>query len=55
MVVEGVEAVNGAYVLVQKFGIEAPIITEMYDIIHNGKSAEEAVANLMNRSKKKEF
>ena len=55
MVVEGIEAVNGAYVLVQKFGIEAPIITEMYDIIHNGKSAREAVDNLMTRDKKKEF
>lgn len=55
MVVEGVEAVNGAYVLVQKYHIDAPIITEMYDIIHNGKSAKEAVTSLMNRAKKKEF
>ena len=55
MVVEGVEAVNGAYILVQKYSIDAPIITEMYDIIHNGKSAKEAVEILMNRAKKKEF
>ena len=55
MVVEGIEAVNGAYVLVQKFNIEAPIITEMYDIIHNGKTAKEAVDNLMTRTMKKEF
>lgn len=55
MVVEGIEAVNGAYVLVEKYQIDAPIITEMYDIIHNGKAAKEAVISLMNRSKKKEF
>lgn len=55
MVVEGIEAVNGAYVLVEKYHIEAPIITEMYDIIHNGKSAKEAVTLLMNREKKNEF
>ena len=46
MVVEGIEAVNGAYVLVQKFGIEAPIITEMYDIIHNGKAADALAGTL---------
>ena len=55
MVVEGIEAVNGAYVLVKKYNIDAPIIIEMYDIIHNDKSAKEAVENLMKRSKKKEF
>ena len=55
MVVEGIEAVNGAYVLVQKFDIDAPIISEMYDIIHNGKSAKDAVDSLMKRAKKKEF
>ena len=55
MVVEGIEAVNGAYVLVEKYGIDAPIISEMYDIIHNGKSAKDAVDSLMKRGKKKEF
>lgn len=55
MVVEGIEAVNGAYALVQKYNIDAPIIKEMYEIIHDGKSAREAVKSLMNREKKKEF
>lgn len=55
MVVEGIEAVNGAYALVKKYNIEAPIITEMYDIIHNGKSAKEAVSSLMSREMKSEF
>ena len=55
MVVEGIEAVNGAYALVQKYNIDAPIITEMYDILHNDKSPKDAVANLMNRGKRKEF
>ena len=55
MVVEGVNAVEGAYVLVKKYDIYAPIITEIYDILHNGKSVKEATLNLMTRGKKTEF
>lgn len=55
MVVEGVNAVEGAYVLVKKYDIYAPIITEIYDILHNGKSVQEATLNLMTRGKKTEF
>lgn len=55
MVVEGIEAVNAAHELIEKYQINAPIITEMYNIIHNGKSAEEAVVSLMGRSMKSEF
>ncbi len=55
MVVEGIEAVNGAYILAQKYHIQTPIISEMYAIIHDGKSPKEAVSALMNRAKKKEF
>ena len=55
MVVEGVYAVDGAYALARKYSVGTPIIDEMYDIIHNGKSPLEATANLMNRGKKTEF
>ncbi len=55
MVVEGVYAVDGAYILAQKYKVNTPIINEMYDIIHNGKSAIEATSNLMNREKTTEF
>lgn len=55
MVVEGINAIEGAYILVQKHNIYAPIITEVYDLLHNGKSPKEATHNLMNKGKKTEF
>lgn len=55
MVVEGVNAVDGAYILAQKHSVSTPIINEMYDIIHNGKTPEEATNNLMTRGRKTEF
>lgn len=55
MVVEGIYAVDGAYALARKYSVGTPIIDEMYDIIHNGKTPEEATMNLMTRGKKTEF
>lgn len=55
MVVEGVNAIEGAYTLVKKYDVYAPIINEIYDVLHNGKSVKEATSNLMNRGKKTEF
>lgn len=55
MVVEGINAVEGAYILAQKHSVSTPIINEMYDIIHKGKTPEEATMNLMSRGKKTEF
>lgn len=55
MVVEGINAVDGAYILAQKHSVSTPIINEMYDIIHNGKTPQEATMNLMSRGKKTEF
>lgn len=55
MVVEGINAVEGAYILAQKYSVGTPIINEMYDIIHNGKTPQEATLNLMGRGKKTEF
>ncbi len=55
MVVEGINAVDGAYILAKKYSVSTPIINEIYDIIHNGKSPQEATNNLMTRGKKTEF
>lgn len=55
MVVEGVNAVEGAYILAQKYSVSTPIINEIYDIIHNKKTPQEATLNLMTRGKKTEF
>lgn len=55
MVVEGINAVEGAYILAQKHSVSTPIINEMYDIIHKGKTPQEATINLMSRGKKTEF
>ena len=55
MVVEGINAVEGAYILAQKHSVSTPFINEMYDIIHKGKTPEEATMNLMSRGKKTEF
>ena len=55
MVVEGISASDAAYELIKKYDINAPIITEMYNIIHSDKSPQDAVNDLMKREKKVEF
>ena len=55
MVVEGITASDAAYELTQKYDVYAPIIEEMYKIIHEDKDPKEAVASLMSRSKKLEM
>lgn len=55
MVVEGINAVDGAYVLARKYDVYTPIINEMYSIIHEGKSAQDATEALMTRGKKQEM
>lgn len=55
MVVEGIYAVDAAYALARKYHVYSPIIDEMYEIIHNGKSAKDATVALMTRDKKNEM
>jgi glycerol-3-phosphate dehydrogenase (NAD(P)+) len=55
MVVEGVNAVDGAYVLSKKYDVSTPVIDEIYEIVHNGKDPKEATISLMNRGKRTEF
>lgn len=55
MVVEGVPATKAAYHLAKKMGVEMPIVNAAYGILFEGKSAKDAVLNLMTRSKKHEM
>ena len=54
MVVEGVNAVIGAYTIARKYDLYTPIIDEMHAIITEGKDVKEAVKSLMTRNKKSE-
>ena len=55
MVVEGISASDAAYELVKKYDIKAPIIMQMYEIIHNDKDPKDAVKDLMKREKNYEL
>ena len=55
MVVEGVYATKEAYKLSKKHNVEMPITQEIYSILFEGKSAEDAVFDLMTRSKRDEI
>lgn len=54
MVVEGVYSAKAAYALSLKYKIDVPIITEVNNILFNGKDASLAVSDLMLRDKKLE-
>lgn len=54
MVVEGVYSAKAAKGLAEKFGVEMPIIEEVNKVLFEGKSASEAVIDLMLRDKKLE-
>lgn len=55
MVVEGISALEGAYAMVKKYDVYAPIICEAYDVIKNGKSPKDATLALITRGRKAEF
>ena len=54
MVVEGVRTAAAAHALAEKYEVEMPICREAYLVLFEGKSAREAVNDLMLRSKKHE-
>ena len=54
MVVEGVYSARAARELAEKYKVEMPIITEVNRVLFEGKSAAEAVMDLMLRDKKVE-
>ncbi|MFP3948400.1 MAG: NAD(P)H-dependent glycerol-3-phosphate dehydrogenase, partial [Longimicrobiales bacterium] len=53
-VAEGVETSRAAYRLAAEHGVEMPITEEVYAILHEGRSPEEAVRSLMLRDPKPE-
>ena len=54
MVAEGVLTTNAAIGLAGKCGVEMPITQQMYAILHDGKSAQDAIRELMTRPGKAE-
>ena len=54
MTVEGYTATKCAYELAQKTGVEMPIINEVYAVLYEGRSPDEAIRNLMTRPKRHE-
>jgi len=54
MVVEGYHALEAAMELSAKYGVEMPVTSAVYDIIHKGVSPADAMYNLMNRDLKNE-
>jgi glycerol-3-phosphate dehydrogenase (NAD(P)+) len=54
MVAEGVLTTNAAIGLARKCGVEMPITEQMYAILHDGKSAQDAIRELMARPGKAE-
>jgi glycerol-3-phosphate dehydrogenase (NAD(P)+) len=53
-VAEGVVTVRAVYRLAQKKKIDMPIVTQVYKIIFENKSAAHAMKDLMSRSLKSE-
>ncbi len=51
---EGWESVQAIYQICQERNIEAPIVTEVYKVIYEGKPAEEAAEALVNLVKQKD-
>lgn len=54
MTVEGYKTSAAAYHLSQKANVDMPIISEIYKVLYEDKTAKEAILDLMTRSKKHE-
>ena len=55
MVAEGVKTSKSVYDLSTKLGVDMPIAHQVYSVVHEGKSAQQAVADLMSRDLKPEL
>lgn len=55
MVVEGVYSTKAAYKLGQKYGVDLPIINQVYSVLFENKNAAESVKELMLRNTKTEY
>ena len=54
MVVEGVYSARAALKLAEKYEVEMPIVEQVNEVLFNGKTAKDAVRDLMMRDKKSE-
>jgi glycerol-3-phosphate dehydrogenase (NAD(P)+) len=54
-VAEGVATTLSVQKLAERHGVDMPIVSEVYKVIHEGKNAKQAVSDLMNRTLKSEF
>lgn len=54
-VAEGVATAESAYALSRKYGVETPIIEQVYRVLYEDKNPSRAVRDLLERSLKKEF
>lgn len=54
-VAEGVETTRSAMELAKKYNVDVPIISEMYEVLFQGKKATEALESLMMREAKEEL
>jgi glycerol-3-phosphate dehydrogenase (NAD(P)+) len=54
MVAEGVKTTDAAVELAKRYGIEMPIASKMYQLLHHGISPRDAIRGLMERSLKDE-
>jgi glycerol-3-phosphate dehydrogenase (NAD(P)+) len=55
MVAEGVETTRAAHALAERAGIEMPIVAEVHAVLFEGRTAAEALENLMLREPKPEL
>jgi glycerol-3-phosphate dehydrogenase (NAD(P)+) len=54
MVAEGVKTTAVAMKLADRYRVDLPIVTEMHGVLNLGRSPQEAIANLMNRTLRSE-
>ncbi|MBO4476965.1 MAG: NAD(P)-dependent glycerol-3-phosphate dehydrogenase [Lachnospiraceae bacterium] len=54
-IVEGVHSTKAAKTLSEKYGVEMPIVSQVYEIVFNDKSVKEAFSDLMNRNGRAEY
>ena len=54
MVAEGIKTTNATVDLARRCGVEVPIAGQMHAMLHQGRSPEQAIRQLMERSLKQE-
>ena len=55
MVAEGVKTTKSVHQLLEKYPIETPISSEVYQVLFNDKNPHDAVRDLMTRDPKEEL